>query len=116
MTVGALFLPALVVLARAMSAEAWSATAAVASLVFSFIGGSLGARTASRADNRRDRGRRREETMRTIRWAAEKAADHDTLICEIGYDAMEALAASELLQAEDRSFLLRVTDAALGER
>jgi hypothetical protein len=99
-----------------MSSEAWFVVAAAASPILSFGGAAWGSRIAGRADDRLDRWRRREETMRTIRWAAEKAVDHDTLVCEVGYAALEALAASELLQAEDRRFLRRVTEAALGER
>lgn len=54
--------------------------------------------------------------MRTIRWAAEKAADPDPRICEIGYAALKGLESSEMLQPEDRRFLLLVTAAAFVER
>jgi hypothetical protein len=96
-----------------MSGEAWLIGAAVASPILAFFGGSVGSRVAGRADNRLDKWRRREEAMRTIRWAAEKAVDLDPRVSEIGYTALEGLDSSELLQPEERRFLQLVTAAAV---
>lgn len=58
--------------------------------------------------------RRREETMRMLRWAAENAAnqDNDTL-ARVGVAALDALGGSELLQSEDQAFIDNILDAIL---
>ncbi|MDN5919269.1 MAG: hypothetical protein L0I76_29940 [Pseudonocardia sp.] len=61
-----------------------------------------------------DRWRRREETMRMLRWASESAADEEnTTLAGVGLAALEALGDSELLQAEDQVFIDKVLDAVL---
>lgn len=61
-----------------------------------------------------DRWRRREETMRMLRWASESAAaGENTALARIGLAALEALGDSELLQVEDQVFIDRVLDAVL---
>ena len=58
--------------------------------------------------------RRREETMRMLRWAGESAAseNNDTL-AGVGLAALDALGQSELLQTEDQVFIDKVLDAIL---
>jgi hypothetical protein len=58
-----------------------------------------------------DRTLRREELMRTIRWAAEKAVDGDPRNAELGLAALGALGTSPLLQPEDQAFIDAVTQA-----
>lgn len=54
---------------------------------------------------------RREELMRTIRWAAEKAVDPDPKTAELGVASLRALGTSPLLQPEDQDFIDAVTAA-----
>ncbi|RKS71291.1 hypothetical protein CLV35_3087 [Motilibacter peucedani] len=58
-----------------------------------------------------DRWRRREETMRMLRWAAEQAATDDTWT--VGLATLRALGTSELLQPEDRGIITAVLEALL---
>ncbi|HZK36237.1 MAG TPA: hypothetical protein VFC57_04680 [Aeromicrobium sp.] len=52
-------------------------TIAITSPILAFMGAYFGHRRAARADDRLDRWRRREETMRMLRWAIEQTApDH----------------------------------------
>lgn len=61
-----------------------------------------------------DKWRHREETMRMLRWAGESAASRDNpVLAEIGFAALDALGASELLQAEDQVFIDKVIDTLL---
>lgn len=57
--------------------------------------------------------RRREETMRMLRWAAERAMDRVSDVVAVGVAALEALGSSELLQDEDQAFIDRMIDAIL---
>lgn len=59
--------------------------------------------------------RRREETMRTMRWGVDLALHEDDDKATVGFAALLALAESELLQPEDVPFLTAVTDATLGD-
>lgn len=60
-----------------------------------------------------DKWRRREETMRMLRWAAEKAVNADDDVAAVGVAALEALGSSELLQEEDQALIDKVVDAIL---
>lgn len=60
-----------------------------------------------------DEWRRREETMRMLRWAAESAASDSQTLANIGLAALGALGESELLQPMDEVFIDRVLDAIL---
>ena len=77
--------------------------------VLAFLGGSLGQLISRRADNRLDRWRRREETMRMLRWASEQAADAESLRSRVGIAALRSLKESELLQDADKHLLSAVT-------
>lgn len=60
-----------------------------------------------------DRWRRREETMRMLRWAAERALDPDHQ--SVGVAALTALNDSEMLQPEDQALIDAVIEAVLAE-
>jgi hypothetical protein len=92
-----------------------AATVLVTTPLLAFAGSFLGHLLARKGAKELDRWRRREETMRMLRWAAEKAVDHDQRIAEIGMTALTALAGSELLQQEDRDLIDAVTQAAVGD-
>jgi hypothetical protein len=62
-----------------------------------------------------DKWRRREETMRLLRWAAEQATDDNDDRAVVGIRVLEALGGSELLQAEDQGLIDAVVDALLEE-
>jgi hypothetical protein len=62
-----------------------------------------------------DKWRHREETMRMLRWASEKAVDEIEKVRILGIAALAALGVSELLQAEDEAFIDSVIDAILRE-
>jgi hypothetical protein len=59
--------------------------------------------------------RRREETMRMLRWASEQATSSDDPTARMGVAALEALSDSELLQAPDQAFVDAVLDSLLEE-
>ncbi len=77
----------------------------------SWLGGSLNRRTARELD----RWRRREETMRLLRWASELATDDDDRRAAVGVATMRALNASEMLQPEDLVMLAAVIGAVLAD-
>jgi hypothetical protein len=60
-----------------------------------------------------DKWRHREETMRMLRWASEKAIDPVDNVRLVGIAALGALGESELLQREDQALIDRVIDAIL---
>jgi len=60
-----------------------------------------------------DRWRRREETMRMLRWSAEQASSTDDRVSDIGLAALTGLVDSELLQPEDVEFIEAVAEAAV---
>lgn len=49
--------------------------------------------------------RQREETMRMLRWAADKAVDTDPVVSSAGQVVLEGLRGSTLIQAEDKHFI-----------
>lgn len=63
-----------------------------------------------------ERWRRREETMRMLRWAGESAAARDRpALAAVGLAALDALGSSELLQPEDQMFIDKVLAAILND-
>lgn len=60
-----------------------------------------------------DKWRRREETMRMIRWASEKATQTNQKLASVGVAALDALGGSDLLQAEDQVFIDKVLEVIL---
>jgi len=73
--------------------------------VGAFLGVLVGQWVARRADKEIGLRWRREETMRTMRWAAEKATDANPRSSDLGMTALIALSGSELLQPEDEAFI-----------
>ena len=59
--------------------------------------------------------RRREETMRMLRWASEHAASSDDAKARMGIAALDALSDSELLQEQDQALVDAVIDSLLEE-
>ena len=59
--------------------------------------------------------RRREETMRMLRWASEQAASLDEAKSRMGVAALGALSTSELLQEPDQELVDAVIDSLLEE-
>jgi hypothetical protein len=78
---------------------------------FAFAGAYLGYRRARAADLALDRWRRREETMRMVRWASDKALDDDESVRPVGVSALEALRRAELLQPEDERLVEEIVEA-----
>lgn len=64
-----------------------------------------------RGANELDVWRRREETMRLLRWASELAASDDQPKARMGVAALAALSTSELLQAPDQDLVDAVIDS-----
>jgi len=89
--------------------------AAAAAPVLAFAGSWLGVRTNRRASIELDRWRRREETMRLMRWAAELAVDDTDRRAGVGLAALDALRESELLQDEDLDLVQAVAQSLLVE-
>lgn len=83
----------------------WLVLAAAVTALAALGGAFLGFDRARRADDRLDRWRRREETMRMIRWATDKALDPAAHVAAAGVAALEALLDAELLQPEDEDFV-----------
>ncbi len=80
-----------------------------------FIGGVLGHLILRKGANELDVWRRREETMRMLRWASEQAASDDEATSRMGVAALAALSTSELLQQPDQELVDAVIDSLLEE-
>lgn len=89
----------------------WAALPIVLAPAFAFAGAYLGYRRARAADLSLDRWRRREETMRMVRWAADKALADDESLRPVGVSALEALRRAELLQPEDEHLVEEIAEA-----
>jgi hypothetical protein len=88
---------------------------AIATPLLAFGGSALGHWWSRRGAVELDTWRRREETMRMLRWAAEKAVNTDHRVSLMGVAALEALRFdSELLQALDYPLVDAVTEAVQG--
>lgn len=78
--------------------------------LLAFLGSLLGHWLTRRSAQETDTWRKREETMRMLRWAAEMSADADRpWRSAAGLDILDALAESKLLQTEDVSLVNRIT-------
>lgn len=78
-----------------------------------FLGALIGHVISRKGATELDMWRRREETMRMLRWAAELAVSDTPLTAQLGVAALRALNNSELLQREDRLFVDLIADAVL---
>lgn len=76
-----------------------------------FAGHLLGRKTAGELETRS----KREETMRTLRWAAELAVDDDERKANLGFRQLVALQDSELLDSEQDLFVDAALDSAVSE-
>lgn len=79
--------------------------------IASFLGALAGHWWSRKSARELDTWRRREETMRMVRWAAEQAGSTDHRTANIGYVALTALLGSELLQDEDVAFISAIAEA-----
>jgi len=75
------------------------------------LGVMLGQFLLRKGANELDVWRRREETMRMLRWASEQAAAEGTPRARMGVAALGALSTSELLQAPDLDLVNAVIDS-----
>ncbi|HEU0286556.1 MAG TPA: hypothetical protein VFR22_05895 [Nocardioidaceae bacterium] len=96
-----------------MPVDSWPLTAVTIALApaFSFAGAYLGYRRARSADLALDHWRRREETMRMVRWAADKALSDEEAVRPVGVSALDALRRAELLQPEDERLVEEIAEA-----
>lgn len=79
-----------------------TATAAIVALVGVLWSAILARRTAKELESRS----RREEVMRTMRWAAELACSKEQNLSELGVAELQVLLESKLLDDDQRSFVL----------
>ena len=87
---------------------------AVATPVLAFSGAFIGHVMSRRTAVENDLWRRREERLRTMRWAAEQAVSSDQATAVLGVATLEALRFSELLQPVDIALVDAVTVAVQG--
>lgn len=83
--------------------------------IAAFVGVVVGQVLLRKGANELDVWRRREETMRMLRWASEQAASPDIAASRMGVAALEALSTSELLQEPDQNLVDAVIDSLLEE-
>ncbi|HYU85428.1 MAG TPA: hypothetical protein VEK80_11545 [Kribbellaceae bacterium] len=98
-----------------MSADLLAAVAALVSPVAALIGVWIGAGMTRRSDRELDHWRRREETMRMLRWAGEQLDSQHEGVRRLGLVTLSELVRSELLQPEDAALVTEVFDTALEE-
>lgn len=82
-----------------------AAATLVATPLLAFVGALLGDRWTRKSAIELDRWRKREETMRMLRWACELATESDPRRQFAGLAALEALLDSPLLDVEDERFV-----------
>jgi hypothetical protein len=83
--------------------------------IAAFTGVVVGHIMLRKGANELDVWRRREETMRMLRWASEQAASPDIATSRMGVAALEALTTSELLQEPDQNLVDAVIDSLIEE-
>ena len=83
--------------------------------IAAFVGVVLGHFLLRKGASELDVWRRREETMRMLRWASEQAASGSDAKARIGVAALEALSSSELLQEPDQNLVDAVIDSLIEE-
>ncbi len=83
--------------------------------VAAFVGVVLGHYLLRKGANELDVWRRREETMRLLRWASEQAASSESAKARMGVAALDALSTSELLQGPDQALVDAVIDSLIEE-
>jgi hypothetical protein len=75
----------------------------------------VGQRVSRRGDRELEIRSRREEVMRTLRWAAELAVSDEVHKARLGNQELKALLRSNMLNSADRDFIFAALDAALEE-
>lgn len=88
-------------------------TISIATPLSAFVGAILGHWLLRKGATELDVWRRREETMRMLRWASEQAASSDPARAVMGVAALDALSTSELLQTPDQGLVDTVIDSIL---
>ena len=83
--------------------------------IAAFVGVVVGHILLRKGANELDVWRRREETMRMLRWASEQAASNEGAKSRMGVAALGALSTSELLQAPDQDLVDAVIDSLIEE-
>lgn len=83
--------------------------------VAAFVGVVVGHLLLRKGAHELDVWRRREETMRMLRWASQQAASEDTTKSRMGVAALDALTTSELLQDPDENLVDAVIDSLIEE-
>ena len=81
-------------------------TVAIATPLLGFAGAALGQLVSRRASRELDVWRRREETMRMLRWAAELTMQPES--GALGLSVLDSLSRSELLQPADQPLISAV--------
>lgn len=77
-----------------------------------FLGAVAGHWVSRLTAREQERWRRREETMRLLRWGAEMAAKDDRYSYEIGSVSLDALVSSPLIDRDDVELVVAVSRAA----
>jgi hypothetical protein len=98
-----------------VNADVLAGIAALVSPVAALIGVWIGAGMTRRSDRELDHWRRREETMRMLRWAGEQLDSDSPGVQRLGLVTLSELVRSELLQPEDAALVTEVFDTALEE-
>jgi hypothetical protein len=98
-----------------MSAELLAGLAALVAPVAALAGVWIGALMTRRSDKELEHWRRREETMRMLRWAGEQLDSNHAGVRRLGLVTLSELVRSELLQPEDAALVTEVFDTALEE-
>lgn len=83
--------------------------------IAAFTGVVVGHLLLRKGANELDVWRRREETMRMLRWASEQAASEEIAKSRMGVAALDALSTSELLQEPDQNLVDAVIDSLIEE-
>lgn len=83
--------------------------------LLAFAGAFLAVIVNRRGASELDRRWKREETLRTLRWAADNAASSEVGRASIGVSALVALNDAELVQDEDRAYVRTIVETAVGE-
>lgn len=83
----------------------------VATPLLAFLGGMAGHLLGRRTALEQDQSRRREESMRLLRWAIELALDDARERRSAGLTAMSALLRSRIIVREDVAFVVEVGQA-----
>jgi hypothetical protein len=83
--------------------------------LLAFAGSLIGHLLLRRGATELDVWRRREETMRMLRWASEQAAAPEPTQARMGIAALDALSASELLQQPDQVLVDAVIDSLISD-